>query len=98
MARRTKSGVQTTGPVRQSITIPGPLVPELRRVAKERHLTISRAVISLTERGLRAEQEADQKLKSAYRKFRKKQSPAKKAQAGRELIRSIFGTDAIAED
>ncbi len=84
--------------VRQSVTIPAPLAGEVRRVAKERHLTMSRALVVLAERGLRAETEARENLKAAYRRFMKEQEPARKEEAGKDLIRAIFGKDAIAED
>jgi hypothetical protein len=67
-------------------------------VAKERHLTISRAVVALAERGVRAEREAQDNLKASYRRFMKEQDPTSKEEAGRDLIRAIFGTEAIAED
>lgn len=80
------------------MTIPAPLAGEVRRVAKERHLTMSRALVVLAERGLRAETEARENLKAAYRRFMKEQEPARKEEAGKDLIRAIFGKDAIAED
>jgi len=84
--------------VRQSVSIPAPLAAEVRRVAKERRLTISRALVTLAERGVRAEQDAKENLRTAYRKFLKEQEPSKKEEAGRDLIRAVFGRDAIAED
>lgn len=84
--------------LRQSVTIPQPLAAEVRRVAKERHLTISRTLVTLAERGIRAEQEAKRNLRTAYRRFLKEQNPSKKDEAGKDLIRAIFGADAIAED
>jgi predicted DNA-binding ribbon-helix-helix protein len=84
--------------MRQSVTIPGPLAAEVRRVAKERNLTISRAVVTLAERGVRAERDAKENLKLAYRRFLKEQEPRRKEEAGKDLMRAIFGTDAIAED
>jgi hypothetical protein len=85
-------------PVRQSVTIPAPLATEVRRVAKERRLTMSRALICLAERGLRAELDARNNLKTAYRRFMEEREPARKEEAGKDLIRAIFGKDAIAED
>jgi hypothetical protein len=85
-------------PIRQSVTIPAPLVAEVRRVAKERKLTISRALVSLAERGIQADLEAKGKLKVAYKRFMDEQSPSRKNEAGKDLVRAIFGTDAIAED
>jgi hypothetical protein len=78
--------------------MPSFLAAEVRRVAKQRHLTMSRALISLAERGVRAEHEAKQNLKAAYQGFVKEQEPARKQEAGKDLIRAIFGKDAIAED
>jgi hypothetical protein len=85
-------------PVRQSVTVPAPLALAARRVAKERHLTMSRAIVALAERGVRAELEARESLKATYRRFMNEQEPARKEEAGKDLIRSIFGKDAIAED
>jgi hypothetical protein len=84
--------------IRQSVTIPAGLATEVRRVAKKHHLTMSRALVVLAERGLRAEKEAKLQLKAAYRQFIDEKKPSRKEEAGRELIRTIFGKDAIAED
>jgi hypothetical protein len=84
--------------VRHSVTIPVPLAAEVRRVAKERHLTMSRALVALAERGVQAEAEAQRNLRSAYREFLTENQPARKSKAGKTLIRAIFGKDAIAED
>jgi len=59
---------------------------------------MSRALVGLAERGVRAEAEAKQQLKSAYRRFIEESDPARKNEAGRDLIRSIFGKESIAED
>jgi hypothetical protein len=87
-----------TKPVRQSVTIPASLVAQVRRVAKERNLTMSRALVSLAERGVRADIEAKEKLRAAYTRFMNEQAPGPKDEAGRDLVRAIFGTEAIAED
>jgi hypothetical protein len=59
---------------------------------------MSRALVTLAERGVEAEREAKLQLESAYLRFTKERDPDRKDDAGRELIRSIFGKDAIAED
>ena len=59
---------------------------------------MSRAIVALAERGARAELEARENLKRTYRRFMKEKEPARKEEAGKDLIRAIFGTDAIAED
>ena len=80
--------------VRQSVT----LAADVRRVARERHVTMSRALVVLSERGVRAEAEAKQQLKVAYRCFLEEQEPDRKNEAGRDLIHAIFGKNSIAED
>ena len=59
---------------------------------------MSRALVALAERGVQAEAEAKRQLKSAYRRFLAERDPARKDAAGRDLIRAIFGKDAVAED
>lgn len=59
---------------------------------------MSLALVSLAERGLRAEAEAKEQLKANYNRFLSESDPALKNKAGEDLIRSIFGADAIAED
>ncbi|MGD0013785.1 MAG: hypothetical protein ABSD56_05095 [Bryobacteraceae bacterium] len=80
------------------MTIPASLAPDVRRVAKERHLTMSRALVTLAERGVEAEAASRESLRVAYRRFVSEKEPARKDEAGRDLIRAIFGRDAIAED
>ena len=84
--------------VRQSVTIPATLAAEVRRVARERQLTMSRALVSLAEQGVRAEAMARDNLKSAYERFLHEQEPLRKNEAGRDLIKAIFGKDSLAED
>ncbi len=59
---------------------------------------MSRALVVLAERGVRADTEAKQQLKTAYRNFIEEAEPVRKNQAGMDLIRAIFGKDSIAED
>ena len=96
MATRSKTASPRS--VRQSVTMPASLAADVRRVAKERHVTMSRALVDLAERGVRAEAEAKQQLKSAYRTFIDEAEPERKNEAGRDLIRAIFGKNSIAED
>jgi hypothetical protein len=67
-------------------------------VAKERKITMSRALVTLAEQGVEAEAAARAKLAAAYKEFMAEADPAKKSEAGKELIQAIFGRDAIAED
>lgn len=95
MAARNPSSVKST---RQSVTLPASLATEVRRFAKKERVTASRALVVLAEKGVRAEAEAKAKLKASYKKFIDESNPVAKDTAGRELIRSIFGNDSIAED
>ena len=71
---------------------------EVRRRAKQQRVTMSKALVALAERGVRAEAEAREQLKASYDRFLAESDPARKNEAGKDLIRSIFGQDAIAED
>lgn len=84
--------------VRQSVTIPAELAIEVERLAKKQHLTMSRALVALAQRGVDAEAAARDRLKSTYRQFMAETDPERKGEAGRDLIRAIFGKAAIAED
>ena len=83
--------------VRQSVTIPATPVAEVRRAAKEQHTTLSRALVALAERGVRADAEAKEQLKSSVNRFLAENDPARKNEAGKDMIRAIFGAEAIAE-
>jgi hypothetical protein len=78
--------------------MPAKLAADVRRVAKERRVTMSRALVDLAERGVRAEAEAKQQLRAAYGNFIEETEPKRKNEAGRDLIRAIFGKDSVAED
>src|SRR5258708_21180276 len=87
-----------SGSVRQSVPIPAPLAAEVRRVAKQRHLTVSRALVVLAEKGVEAEAAAHKRLDLAYERFVAETDSERRNDAGKDLIRAIFGRDAIAED
>jgi predicted DNA-binding ribbon-helix-helix protein len=98
MGNRVKARSRAASSVRQSVTIPGPFATEVRRVAKQRHLTVSRALVALAEKGVEAEAAARKGLEIAYERFVAETDSARKNDAGKDLIRAIFGRDAIAED
>jgi hypothetical protein len=95
---RKQSVKRRAGSVRQSVTIPSQLARDVKRVAKERKITMSRALVTLAEQGVEAEAAARAKLATAYKEFMAAADPAKNDEAGKELIQAIFGRDAIAED
>ena len=77
MPKRRKAAVSSRS-VRQSVTIPATLATEVQRLARERHVTISRALVALAERGVRAEAEAKAQLKASYRRFIEEKDPRAK--------------------
>ena len=67
-------------------------------MARKKHLTMSRALVVLAQRGVEAEAAARENLNTTYRRFMAEADPERKGEAGKDLIRAIFGKDAIAED
>jgi len=84
--------------IRQSVTIPAELAIAVGRVARKEHLTMSRALVTLAQRGVDAEAAARENLNATYRRFMAETDSERKGEAGKDLIRAIFGKDAIAED
>src|ERR1039457_3831532 len=98
MKSRTKTPSRTAASVRQSVMIPAQLAIEVERVAKKKHFTMSRALVELAQRGVDAEAAARDHLNATYRRFMSEADPELKGEAGKDLIRECFGSDAIAED
>lgn len=98
MNRRSSTRTRTAPSVRQSVTIPAELAIEVERVARKKHLTMSRALVVLAQRGVEAEAAARANLNATYRRFMAEADPERKGEAGKDLIRAVFGKDAIAED
>lgn len=98
MKKPAATRAERTSSVRQSVTTPAQFAIEVRRVAQQKHLTMSRALVVLAERGVEAEAAARENLEAAYRKFMSEADLERENEAGKDLIRSIFGRDAIAED
>ncbi len=67
-------------------------------MATKKHLTMSRALVVLAQRGVEAEAAARADLNTTYRRFMAEADPERKNEAGKDLIRAVFGKDAIAED
>jgi len=98
MKSRSKTRTRTASSVRQSVTIPADLAIEVERVARKKHLTMSRALVMLAQRGVEAEAAARDRLNATYRRFMSEDDSGRKGEAGKDLIRTVFGKDAIAED
>jgi len=98
MKSQAKPRSRRASSIRQSVTIPAQLATEVQRVADEKHLTMSRALVVLAQRGVEAEAAARAALNASYRRFVSESDPERKNEAGKDLIRAVFGKDAIAED
>jgi hypothetical protein len=89
---------KTSRSVRQSVTIPADLAREVRRVARERKVTMSRALVTLAEQGVEAESAERARIAGVYERFMTTEDAAEKNEVGQELIQEIFGKAAIAKD
>ena len=98
MKRASRPQTRTASSVRQSVTIPAQLAVEVERVARKMHLTMSRALVALAQRGVEADAEARAHLNATYRRFMTEADPERRKEEGKDLIRAVFGKDAIAED
>ena len=58
---------------------------------------MSRALVVLAQRGVEADAAARANLNATYRRFMAEADPERKNEAGKDLIRAVFGKDAIAD-
>jgi hypothetical protein len=98
MKRASRQRTRTASSVRQSVTIPSQLAVEVERVTRKNHLTMSRALVVLAQRGVEAEAAVRGDLNATYLRFMTEADPERKNEAGKNLIRAVFGKNAIAED
>jgi hypothetical protein len=98
MKKASRPRARAASSVRQSVTIPAQLAVEVERVARRQNLTLSRALVMLAQIGVEAEATARANLNATYRRFIVESDPERKNEAGKALIRAVFGKDAIAED
>lgn len=59
---------------------------------------MSRALVTVAERGVEAEAAARARLTAAYEQFMAEGDPVRKSRVREDLIPAIFGTAPIAED
>jgi hypothetical protein len=95
MKRSPKTRTPTAPSVRHSVTIPAQLAIEVGRVARKRHLTMSRALVVLAQRGVESEMATRDRLDTTYGQFMSETDPGRKGEAGKDLINAIFGNGAI---
>jgi hypothetical protein len=63
-----------------------------------RSVAIPPQLVELAQRGGEAETAGRDNLKATHNRFMSAADPERKGEAGKDLIRTIFGKDAIAED
>lgn len=83
MKSPSKARARAAASVRQSVTIPAQLAIEVERVARKKHLTMSRALVVLAQRGVEAEAAARDNLNATYRRFMSEADPERKGEPGR---------------
>jgi hypothetical protein len=64
------------------VTIPAQLAVEVERVARKKHLTMSRALVALAQRGVEAEAAARENLNATYRRFVSEADPETQRRGG----------------
>jgi hypothetical protein len=78
--------------VRQSVSLPGKLATEVRRMAKMRRLSTNRMLIELIEDGIEAEKRKEQEFFALAERFRNESDPEAVKRLGEQLGRMVFGT------
>ncbi len=86
--------VQTTQ-TEATITLPPSLAEVANRLASEQHWTFDQAVLFLVKRGAKAQQEAEGRISTSYKRFMEADENAE-SEAGDELIRSVLGPQSVA--
>lgn len=82
MKSPSKNRTRAASSVRQSVTIPAQLAVEVERVARKKHLTMSRALVALAQRGVEAEAAARENLNATYRRFVSEADPETQRRGG----------------
>ena len=78
-----------------SVNFPADLAHEIKRISGEQNWPESQTIILLARLGMKAQKLAEQRQVASHDAFMKETDPEKQNERADELIRSIFGTDAI---
>ncbi len=78
-----------------TVDFPADLFQDIRRIADEEGWPLSKAVILLAKLGAKAQRQAEQSLHSTHEAFMSETSPQALDKRGDDMIRAIFGPDAI---
>jgi len=78
-----------------TVDFPADLFQEIRRIAAEEGWPLSKAVILLAKLGVKAQKQAEESLHSTHQAFMNEIDPQALDKRGDDMIRAIFGPDAI---
>jgi hypothetical protein len=82
-----------------TVKFPADLFEEIKRIAAEENWPESKAVILLARLGAKAQREAERSLQASHEAFisesERESDPQKQQKRGDDLIRAIFGREAI---
>jgi hypothetical protein len=78
-----------------SFEIPAPLLKEAERIAGQQNWTIPEAVTYLVSQGVEAQHATERTIARAYDAFMSA-SDLDREQAGKDLLRSVFGSNSVA--
>lgn len=79
-----------------TLTIPHEIAEAAERMSKDHHWTFEKALLVLLKRGLSAQRAAEQDIENKYETFLRETDGDRAEKAGDDLIRAVFGADAIA--
>lgn len=78
-----------------TVEIPAAIAEEANRIANQQHWTLHHAILYLVNRGIKAQRETDISVTKAYDALMGA-SPEEQDEAGKALIRSVFGPASVA--
>jgi len=79
-----------------TVAVPADLYEEIKRLAASENWPESRVVVMLARLGAKSQRKMEKQLHSSYEAFMHENDPQKQDQLGDDMIRSIFGPEAVA--
>ncbi len=78
-----------------TVPLPADLYAEIKRISANENWPESKAVLMLAKLGAKSQKKMEAQFHSAYEAFMSESDPKAKDQLGDEMIRSIFGPEAL---
>jgi hypothetical protein len=79
-----------------TVNFPPALYQEIKRISATENWAESDVVVLLTTLGAKSQKRMEMQLHSTYESFLRESDPVRQDQIGDDMLRSIFGPDAIA--